>query len=352
LRSAAGRQLLLAAAVFGIPYFANIGARFLIPVVPFVALALGIVLEFSPALIVILLLAHAAISWPGAIRFYSASAGCWNLAGVPVKAALRFSPEEEFLGKRLGIYGIARMVDRFVPPDSRVLSFDPVAEAYTTRNVMIAYQSAEGNLEQDILFTPSILEFQPTWRLDFQFPSTQLRAVRVLQTASRAPDLWSVSELRLFQNGAELPRRAQWRMRAHPFPWDVTLAFDNSPVTRWRSWRALDAGMFLEVDFGKAETVDRVLLEASHDQYKIDLHLEGKDQAGVWRRLAGSPASSDSAPLPNLRRTASAELKARGTGYLLIEDSHRFAKDFQLNRGLWGMTPLGEWSGARLYRID
>ena len=352
LRLTAGRHLLLAAAVFGSPYFANIGARFLIPVVPFIALSLGLVMEFSPALIVVLLLVHAGISWPGAIRFYSASAGCWNLSGLPVRAALRLSPEEDFLGKRLGIYGIARMVDRFVPPDGRVLSFDPVAEAYTTRNVMVAYQSAEGNLEQDMLLTPSIEEFQPTWRLEFRFPSTRLRALRVVQTASRAPDLWSVSEVRLFQNGAELPRRAKWRMRAQPFPWDVTLAFDNSPVTRWRSWQALYAGMFIEVDFGTAETVDRALLEASHDQYKIDLHLDGKDEAGVWHRLAGPPAYSDSAPLANLRRTATTELKARGTSYLLIEDSHRFAKDFRLNRRLWGLTPLGEWSGARLYRID
>jgi len=45
-----GRQLALAAAVFGATYFANIGARFLMPVMPFVALAMGMVLTRIPAL--------------------------------------------------------------------------------------------------------------------------------------------------------------------------------------------------------------------------------------------------------------------------------------------------------------
>ena len=40
LRRREGRQLLLAAAVFGSTYLGNIGARFLIPPLPFVALAM------------------------------------------------------------------------------------------------------------------------------------------------------------------------------------------------------------------------------------------------------------------------------------------------------------------------
>ena len=47
LRTRPGRHVLLAALIFLIPYPQNIGARFLIPVLPFVALAIAMALEFS-----------------------------------------------------------------------------------------------------------------------------------------------------------------------------------------------------------------------------------------------------------------------------------------------------------------
>ncbi|MDQ6707874.1 MAG: glycosyltransferase family 39 protein [Acidobacteriota bacterium] len=352
LRTTAGRQLLLAALVFCLPYFANIGARFLIPVAPFIALSMGLVLEFSPALVISVLLVHAVLSWPSSIGWYEAKAGSWNLTGLPIRAALRLTPEEVFLTGHSALYGMARVLDRLVPAGKRVLSFDPVGEAYTTRDVFIGYQSAEGNLEQDILYTPLSEESQPTWALDFQFPATALHAIRVVQDASGAPDLWSVSELRIFRNGAELARAPRWRLHAHPYPWDVALAFDNSPVTRWRSWQGIEAGMSIEVDFGGLEPVDRVLVQCTHDQYKIHLHLEGKDESGRWHPLSKGPAPSDMPPMAGLRRMATQELKARGTSYLLIEDSSLFAKDFRVNRTVWGLTLLDSWGQARLYRID
>lgn len=352
LRTAAGRQLLLAALVFGLPYFANIGARFLIPVAPFIALSMGLVLEFSPALVVFVLIVHAVMSWPISIGRYASKSGSWNLTGMPIRAALRLTPEEVFLNEHSALYGMARVLDRMVPAGKRVLSFDPVGEAYTTRDIFIAYQSAEGNLQRDILYTPLSEESGPTWALDFRFPAAALRAIRVVQDASGAPDIWSVSELRLFRNGAELARSPGWRLHAHPYPWDVTLAFDNSPVTRWRSWQSLQAGMSLEVDFGRPESVDRALVQCAHDQYKIELHLEGEDESGLWHRIAKSPAQSDIPPMQGLRRMATQELKARGTSYLLIEDSSPFAKDFRVNRAVWGLTPLDSRGPARLYRID
>ncbi len=352
LRTAAGRQLLLAALVFSLPYFANIGARFLIPVAPFIALSMGLVLELSPPLVISVLIVHAGLSWPGAIGWYEGNAGSWNLAGMPIRAALRLTPEEAFLTGHSALYGMARVLDRLVPAGKRILSFDPVGEAYTTRDVLIAYQSAEGNLQQDILYTPLSQESQPTWALDFRFPATKLRAIRVVQDASGAPDLWSVSELRIFWNGAELARAPRWRLHAHPYPWDVTLAFDNSPVTRWRSWQRIQAGMSIEVDFGGLELVDRLLVQCTHDQYKIQLHLEGKDESGGWHRLSSGPVLSDIPPMTGLRRMATQELKARGTSYLLIEDTSPFAKDFRVNRTVWGLTLLDSWGPARLYRID
>ena len=52
LRRREGRQLLLAALVFGVNYFSNIAARFLIPPLPFVALAMMLALSAVPHLAV------------------------------------------------------------------------------------------------------------------------------------------------------------------------------------------------------------------------------------------------------------------------------------------------------------
>jgi len=63
LRSPAGGSLLLAALVFAIPYAANIGTRFLIPALPFVALSLGLAAaSWRPAAILVVVLTR---SFPG-----------------------------------------------------------------------------------------------------------------------------------------------------------------------------------------------------------------------------------------------------------------------------------------------
>ena len=49
---------MLAAAIFGCTYFSNIGTRFLIPVVPFVSLALALAAANIPWLLFTLVVAH------------------------------------------------------------------------------------------------------------------------------------------------------------------------------------------------------------------------------------------------------------------------------------------------------
>jgi hypothetical protein len=146
LRRREGRQLLLAALVFGANYFTNIGARFLIPVLPFVALAMMLVLGRIPQLAVALALIHAVISWPSVVKRYCAP-DAWHLVKVPFREALRIKPEEGFLESNLPYYGVDRMIERLTPQDATVLTLTPIPEAYTSRNILVAYQSA-ANIER------------------------------------------------------------------------------------------------------------------------------------------------------------------------------------------------------------
>ena len=310
LRRREGRQLLLAALVFGLSYFSNIAARFLLPPLPFVALGMTLAVSAMPQLVVALALVHCVISWPALVPRY-AEKDAWRVIKFPWKEALRIRPEEPYLEARLYSYGVDRMIERATPPGATVFSFTPIPEAYTSRHIRIEYQAAPNQIAGKILWTATQPEFAPTLRLRLPFPRQKLRGLRVVQTAT-ADDFWSVHELRILDGERELPRAPEWRLTAQPYPWGVQDAFDNSLATFWICGDTLKPGQFLEVDFHGEQTADAVVIETAPNQPGARLRLEGLDDAGHWQVLAGAPQPSEAARPLGLRRAVAAELKRRG----------------------------------------
>jgi len=130
------------------------------------------------------------------------------------------------------------------------------------------------------------------------------------------------------------------------------MAFDGNPVTRWKSWQPLDGQEYLELDFGTTQPVDSVALDAAPGQSEVRLRLEGRDAAGNWRALAGEPRENGIPPPPAMRRLIARELLREGIGYVLVSDSSPLGADLRARAGEWGVTPLGESRGIRLYRVD
>jgi F5/8 type C domain-containing protein/dolichyl-phosphate-mannose-protein mannosyltransferase len=351
VRFPAGRQLLLAGAIFALPYFSNVGARFLIPVIPFLSLALALVLARAKWLLLLLTVGHAIASMPLVYQFYSGRSTAWAVERVFPKAALRIESEESFLRRESIDYNVVRMLDRLVPPSQPVFAFTPPAESYTSREILISYQAGYNELLQDIVWTPMFSDFSPDRILKFQFPGRTLRKIRIVQTAGVRKVQWSVAEMRIFDS-VELARAPEWRLTARPNPWDVQLAFDNSPVTRWRSWQDVEPGMYIEVDFGKSQRVDSVVLESSADALRTNVKLDGMDSDGRWTTLSGRPQVSRAPERVSLRLAAAGELKARGIRYILVDDSNLGADDFRLHGKVWGMTLVGQWTTHRLYYIE
>ena len=350
LRWRVGRQLLLAALVFGLNYFSNVGARFLIPPLPFVALAMAMVLANAlPALAVAVVLVHAVLSWPSVIPRY-AMPGVMHLIKVPWRDAFRLRDTGHYMRSRLPGYGAARLMEERTPAGATVFSFRSLPEAYTSRRGLIGYESAANEMLGRILQGAFDAGLRPTWRLRFAFSRQALTGIRVVQTAA-GRDLWSIHELRIVDGGHELPRNPRWRLIADPFPWTIQDAFDNSPLTLWRSGEAIRPGMVVQVNFGAAEQADGVLIESSPDQSQIRLKLEGQDAAGQWRTLSSAPAIFDAASPLGLRRAAAREVKRRGVDYLLLFDGEPGADDFRANQDLWGIRQIGEAQGARLYQL-
>ena len=131
------------------------------------------------------------------------------------------------------------------------------------------------------------------------------------------------------------------------------MAFDNSPVTRWRSWQTAAPGMFVEVDFGRPQPVDAAVIESTRQDSETKVKLEGMDPQGQWTTLSSEPVPSSRPITVNLRLAASAELKARGIRYVMVEKNDLRSEDFQFHSKLWGMKCIGEvGTFARLYYIE
>lgn len=349
LRFREGRQLLLAAAVFGAAYFSNIGTRFLIPIVPFVSLALALAVVNIPWLLLVLVVVHCISCLPPVYNLYCSSAA-FRIEKVPVRAAVRLQPEEAYLSQDPE-YQAVRMIGAIVPPTEPVFAISQGGQSYLPRDLLVGYESASNEVLQDILWTPVVRAFQPTRVFKFDFAPRQLSKLRVVQTASLPDSQWSIAELRVFNGSVELPRNPDWRLTAHPNPWDVQLAFDNSPVTRWRSWQPAEPGMYVEVDFGQPQTASAVVVESSEDSGAAKMKIEGMGGDGAWVTLSDHPVESRQPIRASLRLAATAELKARGIHYLVIKPENPGANDLRRYPAYWGLTVAGSVGDVRLFHI-
>ena len=349
LRRREGRQLWLAALVFGANYFSNIAARFLIPPLPFVALAMMLALSAVPQLAVAVAVLSAVLSWPAIVPRYAHS-DAWRLATIPWREAMRLRPAGPYLERHLTYYRLDRLIEQNTAPGSTVFTFVPIPEAYTSRHIRVEYQSASNQVAGKILWTAVAPEYAPTWRLRFRFPLQSLRALRVVQTG-RGEDTWSIHEFRIYHGDTELTRVPSWRLTAQPYPWSIQDAFDNSLATFWLCGETVRPGQFVQVDFHGDQTADSVVLETVPNQWAARFQLEGQDATGRWHLLAGAPSASDATRPLGLGRAVADELKRRGIDYLLVFDTDNGATNLRLHADLWGMRAVGDDKGVRLYQL-
>jgi hypothetical protein len=110
--------------------------------------------------------------------------------------------------------------------------------------------------------------------------------------------------------------------------------------------------MFVEVDFGRAETIDFVRLECARDQYQVRLRLEMLDESGAWKVLGGAPVETDLPRFEGLRRAAVEEVKRLGVEYILVHDDDFRASDFENFTEVWGLRLVDSKGAAKLYKAE
>lgn len=351
LRWPLGRRAWIAGLLFGSTYFGNVGTRFLLSAAPFLALTLGMVLTNWRGMAAAVVLTHAFFSWPGVIQAY-AHPYAWRLDRFRLKQALRRETDSAFLARTVEGYSIAQIIEREVPPSGRILTFGGVAEAYTSRDIVVSYQGGFNNVAGDLLATGVAPDLVARQAISFRFPSRKVKKMRLVQTAT-APDIWSVSELRVLSDkGTELPRQNSWRLRARPNPWDVQFAFDNCVTTRWKAWESSAPGEFLEIDFVRPALISGVTAEMSADQHSIQLRVDVEREDGRWESIAAEPEIRPLDLPTDLRRMVTDDLRRLGFTHVVIHRQEFLASDVEKNPGHWGMTLVGEAPNARLYRLD
>jgi len=349
LRRREGRQLLLAAAVFGVHYFSNIATRFLIPSAVFVALALALVLVRVPRLALAVVLVHAFFSWPTRLHWYCAPSA-WHLAKVPWRQALRIKPPDPYLASSMLFYDVARMIDRSTPPGATVFTYRSIPEAYTSRRILVNYESEENQIAGFMLQAAYNAELAPKWRLRFPFPRQPLAGIRLVETRTW-DDQWRIHEVRLFDGLRERPPEARWRLTAQPTPWTVGEAFDGRTITLWRCGQTMRPGQFVEAGFPEPLESDAVLVETDPDQWTAQIKLEGREPTGRWKLLTPAPVTFDAQPSPTLRSDTARELRRRGFGYLLAFEDEPDTLDLRSHPELWGIREVARNQAARLYQL-
>jgi hypothetical protein len=338
----------LAAAVFILPYPASIATRFLVPSLPFIALAMACALARWKWALAGLVLIHVALSWPRVVPLYCDN--CWRIVHEEWRDALRFQTEEDYLRSQIGAYAMSQAIEKNVPRGEPVFAFGAYEQAYQSHEIVVGWESAFGHRVSWALETPIHNELRPSWRHEIQFPEKRARKIRLLQQAS-SPEEWSVTELRVFHGNAELAPAPKWRIKAWPNPWEAPLAIDNNPVTRWSSGEPMKPGMWLELDFGQETRIDGMLVEFTNDQPGTRVRVESQEPGGAWTELRGDPSVYEWKNLPGLRAAAIANLRLNRIRWLLINDHDFIAQDLEARAEEWGVRPVARESDWRLYTL-
>ena len=315
LRRPFGRALIGTALVCALPWLSNAGARFLIPSMIFGALALGLVIESAPArfrlpLATLLLAAQCVTSWPPhrSVWYYP---NLWSVEGFPWRAALRLEPQKWHLARNVEFFLLADRLGQITSRDTRVLSFFNLPEAYFPAELLVSYQGLENQDLADVLLASAVPPHGPDRILRATWPARSLQAVRVQQQRPADSRTWTVSDVRLLQNGAPVRLPSTASLDAFPHPWHAPRAFDGDIFSAWNSREPPAGGMFLEARFGTDLDLDGLeLIHPSPAARSQDgIRIQGIAANGEWIDIR--PGNVDSLHLaadPQAAREAAAKL--------------------------------------------
>jgi hypothetical protein len=347
LRHAEGRRLILAAVAMLLPFAVNHGTRFLIPALPFLALALTRTVGRWPMALAAVVAFHAFASWPTVIPWYAAP-HAWRIREIPWAAAFGGEAQTDFLRRHLPEYPLVEALNAFALPGEGVLAFRTYAASYLGADLWIDNHSRATAELCRLLYLPVLEGRQPTAGERFWFPKAALTGIRLQKPPG---SVLAADEIRLFDLMEPLPTPAGTVVTALPPHDDAALGFDGNRLTRWRGGLSPDAA-HLELTWRSPLALTRVDVEHRPIHPSPAVTLYGRQPDGAWRLLNGQAERIVVAPIPSVRAAASRELLRRGVQYILLHDQDLIASDVRDHLPAWNWRVLRTNRGLTLYQVQ
>jgi len=335
-----GRRMLLAALFFGVTYYANLGTRFLIPALPFLAVALAISLQRWRPAIAGIIVVHAILSWPSVAGAYCD----WYSPrpfDFPLKAALRLMPEETFLASRLPEWPLVEFLNTRTSPGERVFSLGALAESYIDREIVVDYYSAFGENLRDMLLSAYVEERMPTDTVQFSFPATSARTLRLGYEGPVRESGWGVSEIQVLGSEGQPLDRGAWTLSANPNPFHSAFAVDRNPITRWQTWQPVDSSMRLDMVLESAQPISGVVLVQPPQHSWMEPLLSSSADGEAWEKLQYELRKTSTSPdVARYRADAVRALRDAGMSYLAVREGNFLYEELRDNAPAWGLTEV------------
>ncbi len=349
LRRRSGRVAALVMALMAAPWFMNMGTRFLMTALPWLALLILAALPRPVAAACVVF--HAVVSWPAAVGQYC-NPDAWRLRGFPARAALRIEPEKEYLQRNLWAYNLAEMVKAHTPRGARILDLVDAPGAYIDCELIGYWQTALGDRLGESFDLAARQERGTLKQAVAEWPEQSLRALRFRRTRASTDSYWGLHEVYLYR-GPEVIRTSRDR-ELESWPNGSALAFDRNVATSWALRDPAQRGMYLIVNFGRPMPVSRATLVSNEITNEWAVEVDGMDPAGKWKALAKEPVVSPY-PLPNLRTLAVDAMRREAIRYVLARPGDSgygvAARALADNTRDWGLERVGYFDGVSLYVI-
>jgi hypothetical protein len=185
MRSKWGRALCVTGCVLAAPFLVNTGARFLMPSMAIGAVALASVVPGSVAIGLV------AAQVVGAVY----DRRDWRLEDLPVRAALRITPEPQYLATRIGDFGMVDEIARAVPSGAKVFSCVGLPEAYIDREVLGFWHSKQARRMTDALQFALVSHGTSAQLLSWRWresPGTAMRVTALSEVQGSSGNGWRV----------------------------------------------------------------------------------------------------------------------------------------------------------------
>jgi hypothetical protein len=108
--------------------------------------------------------------------------------------------------------------------------------------------------------------------------------------------------------------------------------------------------MYLDVDFGRDESVDEARVITTYDIDHTRVQLESASPADGWEKIADKPRLMYQPVPQGIRRMATYEIAARGVHFLMLRGTDYGAEDVAGDPEAWGLKVIGHDHEAALYQ--